>query len=151
MFRWTGRGSARGETDRDRRATPVSTYAAGALVLGVALLASGYEVYLRWHSRDLPVDPVAARRIQALDRMKALRDTRGQQACALLPFTRQVEAKMIFDDLVGKAALLTEDDLKGLDQAGAAFGQGLRQPGRDLQARAAQAYVAECRRFADRH
>lgn len=151
MSRGRGQGPDRGETGRDKRATPLGSIAVGVLVLGVALLASGYEVYLRWHSQGAPVDPAVARRIQALERMKAIRDTLGQQARALLPFTRQVEARMIFDDLVGKSALLTGDDLKGLDQAGEAFGQGLRQPGRKFQVRAAQAYVDECRRIADRH
>ena len=148
--RWWRR-SDRGETGREKRATPVSTYAAGVLALVLALLASGYEVYLRWPGRGLPADPAVARRIQTLTQVRAIRDTSGSQARALLPFTRQVEARMIFDDLVGKAGALTEDDLRGLDQARQAFEQGLAQPGPDLRVRAALAYVEACRRIADRH
>jgi hypothetical protein len=151
MVSWFRRGSARGEEDREARATPAGTIAVGVLALGLALLASGTEVYMRWRARSAPADPAVAWKVQRVGRVKALADAGRGLVRECLPFNRQAEARMAFDDLVGKAALLSDEELKGLDSGLEALGQASRQPDREARARAALALVGECKRVADRH
>jgi hypothetical protein len=144
------RGSARNATDHLARATPASSLAAGILALALALLASGYEVYLRRAGASAPADPAVARRIQALERIRAFVQGPGRQACACLPFNRQTEARLILDDLVARAGQLNEGDFAALEGARRAFDDPAR--GRDPGQRSedALAFLAECRKVSER-